>query len=467
MTNSIDIVPGTREDILDRAARVPAKSGFPTVDQLNEQLEALRHKHPERITMRRVGTSRLGEPLNLYTVGSGALSALIIGGVHPNEPIGSWTVLHLAEQIATDEALRTAMDATFHIMPCADPDGMRLNEGWFQVPENRGEYARSFYRPAPDEQVEWTFPFSYKRAYFDAMLPETQAVARVIDETRPDLYVPLHNAESGGVYYYLSRAEPGLHDMLHALPAHLGVPLNQGEPESAHFKLLAPAIFEMGYLETLYDWLEGLGLDPFPPGSAGNASTAYAEKYGTLSLIAELPYWTHAAADDTTETDQSYAEVLRFYGQGLVDSGEQLLSLLEQAEPLLTLNTPLIRASRAFVPGVKRVGEGNVRRAQEKESQRPATVAERHGNSELLQMFRLRFGGTLLRALNAETCAGTAGPELHRLAARMEDLFASWVAESAAQNASTMIPVEVAVGLQYGAVLAACAQLNGRPGLCG
>jgi hypothetical protein len=83
-----------------------------------------------------------------------------------------------------------------------------LNEGWLKGPFTREHYARNFYRSAGDEQVEWSFPLDYKTAYFDAVLPETAALMRLIDHVRPALMCSLHNTEQGGVYYYLSRPEP-------------------------------------------------------------------------------------------------------------------------------------------------------------------------------------------------------------------------------------------------------------------
>jgi hypothetical protein len=454
---------GSPEDILRRAAAVPERTGFPTVDELAAAVEALRERRPDLVTVERIGTSRLGEPIPMYRLGEGRRSILVVGGVHPNEPIGSWTVLHLIEQLLEDDALRDGLGASWSIIPCVDPDGMRLNEGWFADPADRSTYFREFYRPAPDEQVEWTFPFRYKKAYFDAMLPETQALARAIDDTRPDLYVALHNSEAGGVYYYLSRPAPGLYDLLHEIPKNLGVPLHQGEPEAAHFPVLAPAIFEMGTLESVYDWTESLGLDPFPPGSGGNASSAYAERYGTLSLIAELPYWTDAAADDTAPLEVSYAEVLRSSGALLVEAGTRLQELLERAAPDLSLDTPFLRGARAFAPLVASVGENNLARAELAASARPATVAERHGLGELVHMYRLRFGGMLVRALAAEAGAGTASAALRRTAAEASALFAAWQDDARDADTSYVLPVASLVGVQYGAILAACAHLDDAP----
>ncbi|MBK0296761.1 hypothetical protein IAE22_33075, partial [Bacillus sp. S34] len=76
------------------------------------------------------------------------------------------------------------------------PDGMRLNQAWFHDPHDRVFYSRHFHRPAPDSQVEWTFPNQYKSVYFDQVLPETLAFMRLIDDTEPDLLVSLHNGET-------------------------------------------------------------------------------------------------------------------------------------------------------------------------------------------------------------------------------------------------------------------------------
>lgn len=440
---------------------VPDRSYFPSMDELTAKFEQLRAEHPELIAVQRIGTSRRGEALLMYSIGDGPLSHLVVGGVHPNEPVGAWTALHLLEQLATDDDLRSGLGAHWNIVPCIDPDGARLNEGWFGNPGDRTSYARAFYRPAPNEQVEWTFPWSYKKAYFDAMLPETQALARAIDLTKPDLYVPLHNAEMGGVYYYLTRDEPELYELLAAVPESLGLPLDKGEPEGGHLQELAPGIFLTGALEEVYDWIESLGGDPFPPGSGGNASSDYALRYGTLTLIAELPYWKHIDADNTALIEETYSSLLARTGEVFVDFGTELLNLLTAAEPMLTIDTPFLRASRSFVPMMTATGESNIARSRLPEAQRRATVAERFGCEDLIHMFRLRFGGMLLRAFEAEVSAGTAPAELRRISERMHTLYTFWQEEAAEDNSAEVIPIASLVGVQYGAVLAGASSIGG------
>lgn len=450
---------GTAEDILRRAGAVPEQASIPTVDELHEQIEALRATRPELVTVERIGTSRLGEPIRLYHVGSGRRSALIVGGVHPNEPIGSLTILHLVAQLLTDESFREQLDTSWHIIPCADPDGMRLNEGWFADPSDRERYARGFFRPAPDEQVEWTFPFDYKSAYFDAMMPETRALAGAIDATRPDLYVPLHNSEGGGAYFYLSRPVPQLYPLLHEVTASCGVPLHAGEAEGAHFTVLDQAIYEMGTLEDAYDWTEEQGFDPYPPGSAGDASTSYAARYGTLSLIAELPQFSDPAADDIALTDTRYRDALQRSGEQLMQAGSTLIALLERIESHVQLDTPLLRAARVFSPMALAAGTHSIARA-DAESDRPATVAELSSLSGLVDLHRLRWGGMLLRALQAEVGSGLASPEVRAAAHEARRTFDAWYRESARRHSPTPFPLARVVGVQYGAILAAHAQLE-------
>ena len=254
---------------------VPDIAAFPTVDELNDSCEQIIAEAGENAArMTRIGTSRLGEPLQAVTVGGGDRHALILGGVHPNEPIGGLTALHLIRSLIGDPGLRDALGYTWHILPCIDPDGMRLNEGWFSGAVNRAEYGRRFYRPAPEEQVVWAFPVAYRDLYFDRVLPETLAMMRLIDDAEPTLLCSLHNGEFGGVFYYLSHEAPELYAALHEMPAHVGLPMHSGEPEAPFVPVLATGIYGAASIERAYQYREGLGLDPtaIQGGTSGGVS---------------------------------------------------------------------------------------------------------------------------------------------------------------------------------------------------
>jgi hypothetical protein len=447
-------------EILDRAQRIAPLATFPLVDDLLAGFDALAESSGGRLIKRRIGTSRLGEPIHEYVVGTGARHALVVGGVHPNEPIGFHTARVLAEHVLAEPEFFARFDVTWHIIPCIDPDGARLNEGWFADPGDRSHYARNFYRPAPQEQVEWSFPLSYKEAYFDSPMPETQALMRLMVDTHPALLVGLHNAELGGVYYYVSRELPGAVAALHAIPEALGLSLDAGESESADLVAIAPAVYLSPLSTEHYDYLEELGLDPTREvGGAGSAD--YAARFGTLVLVAELPYWSHDDALDTSESATSYDDVLRAKATGLRKIGATLEAALSAAEPHLTIESPFLRASRAFVPMMTAAGNAEEARAELPESSRPATVAEVFTNADLVRCFRLRFGGMLVRALEAEAVAGIAPVEVRRAAAELRVAYDEWIAESNAVEGLEVLPVEKLVGVQYASTLAMAALLTG------
>ena len=445
------------DEIVMRASSLPELDGYPTVDELLERVEALREEFPDLVTKRRVGTSRLGEPIMQYTVDGGTdaddrrARCLVVGGIHPNEPIGSHTVIRLIDDLLRDRSLRERLHAVWHVIPCIDPDGMRLNEGWFDEPFDGETYFRHFYRPPGHEQVEWTFPIDYKKKYFDATLPETRALQRAIDEVRPDLYIPLHNSETGGAYYYLSPDARDLAPLLHRLPAELGIPLHLGEPEASHFTELAPAVFAAGTSEDVYEWRVQNDLDPAPPGGAGQSSTSYASRYGTLSLIAELPIWRTFGADDTQPSGTNYADLLREAGEALVGTGTHLCAVLDSIRSSLTIDSPFLRSAEAFVPGMTRAGQHMIDRAEDPANDRVAIVAERP--MSVVWMYRLRFGGALLRALRAEVAAGSAPATVRRAAADLERSWNGWLARRDSDERPEGIPVTDVVGVQYGAVL--------------
>lgn len=448
------------DEILERAARIAPLTTFPPVDELLAAFDSLAGSSGGLLVKRRIGTSRLGEPLHEYVVGSGSRHALVVGGVHPNEPIGFHTARVLAEHVLADPDFFDRFDATWHIIPTIDPDGARLNEGWFANPGDRSHYARNFYRPAPQEQVEWSFPISYKDAYFDRPMPETQALMQLMVETSPALLVGLHNAELGGVYYYVSRELDGAVPALHAIPAALGLPLDAGEPESADLTALAQAVFLSPLATDHYDYLEALGVDPTRE-VGGGGSADYAARFGTLVLIAELPYWSHDDALDTSASDTGYDEVLRRKADGLRETGRILEAALDAAAPHLTIESPFLRASRAFVPMMTAAGDAEAARAELPGSRRPATVAEAFTNADLVRCFRLRFGGMLVRALEAEVVAGIAPVEVRRAAAGLRTAYDEWIAESDGVVGLEVLPVEKLVGVQYASTLAMAALLAG------
>ncbi|GIJ43915.1 zinc carboxypeptidase [Virgisporangium aliadipatigenens] len=438
---------------------VPSADRFPTVDELAASVERLRAEHPDIITEHRIGTSRLGEPLSAMRVGDGPRHAIVFGGVHPNEPVGGLTAVHLVRTLAADAGLRARLGFTWHVIPCIDPDGMRLNEGWFAGPLSWGSYGRAFYRPAPDEQVEWTFPLRYKRAWFDRVLPETLALMRLIDDTRPALLCSLHNGEYGGVFYYLSRPEPELYDTLTAIPARLGLPLHTGEPEAPCIANYAPGVYGTINVADEYDYLESHGIDPVGA-LAGDSSAAYAARYGALTLVSEVPYWAHTDADDPAPTAVPYAQLLRERVAAVREVYATLQSVLSTVEGELSVGSPFLRACRSFVPSLDGLATREAERAADPAHARPATVAERFSGEAMLHQMRIRFGGMLLRAIEGEFAIGHATPVLRRQYALLSRAYDAWALEAETTTTPHTVPIGDLVAIQYAAILATAVHLR-------
>ncbi|MFI6076238.1 M14 family zinc carboxypeptidase [Actinoplanes sp. NPDC051343] len=452
--------------LLDELSTVPSYDAFAGVDELHAGLRGIADRYPDIARLRRCGSSQQGDPLWCLTVhrrpgeepGS-APEALAFGLPHPNEPIGGLTALHLAERLCSDADLRARLGHRWRIVDCADPDGLRLNEGWLRGPFTRAHYARHFYRPAGNDQVEWTFPINHEDAYFDDPIPETQALMRLIDEHRPQFVASLHNSELGGAYYWLSRPEPALHPVLQEVPAHLGIPLHRGEPEAPDLVLLDDAIYEATALAKVYEQTRARG-EPWLYG--GGSTTWYANRWGALMLVSELPYWRDPRAAHTDPSGVTYAEALAANASAMVEIAELLTRTLGAVERhLLAPNSPFWRASRFFARVLDEVGPARLARSRRPDSARPATVAEASSLALNVHEWRLRYCGILLRALRGEAAVGNVRAHVRAALGEVEQTYATWVRED--EQTAELEPIEIRrlVGVQYAATIAAAAHLNG------
>ncbi|ANY07186.1 M14 family zinc carboxypeptidase [Pseudonocardia sp. HH130630-07] len=444
-------------------ATVPAQDRYPSVDEMIAQEERIAAEHPDVVRRHRVGTSAHGEPITCLTIGDTRRHAVVIGLPHPNEPIGGSTTLHLARRLAADPELLERLGLTWHLVPCIDPDGLRLNEGWLSGPFTREHYARHFYRQAGPEQIEWTFPVDHKDMYFDAVLPETLALMRLIDTYRPELLASLHNAETGGAYYYLSRAEAELHPVLQEVPERVGVPLHRGEPEAPWIPELATGIYRSIDIRDAYDHLETVGEEQSVVG-AGNSTGGHAAPHDTLTLVVELPCWRDPRAADTGPAGSGRPAALAERAAGMTELAEVLTGALDDIAGRTWVESPFLRASRFYARLAADTAEADRRRAEAGVADpggAPATVAEIASIEETLHMFRLRYGNLLLRALEAEIGIGNTTAAVRAARDRVARHVDAWSADAAARAATEPLPIGDLVTVQYTAVVAAAAHLSG------
>ncbi|MBI1257421.1 MAG: zinc carboxypeptidase [Chloroflexi bacterium] len=395
-------------DLAQIARAIPEYDHFLTIDELNASTHQLVADYPELASMRVVGTTRGDDPIELLTIRGGEKQAFVFGGPHPNEPIGTLTIEYLARRLCEDDALRAELGYTWHFIKSIDSDGMRLNEGWFKGPFTPSNYARHFFRPAPFDQIEWTFPIDYKDLHFHSPLPETQALMDVIDEIKPDLLYSLHNAGFGGVYYYVSEPCPPLYDIFSQIPTWYDLALDLGEPEVPYVDEYAPAIFGMIYTSKAYDYLEQNGVpNPAETMQSGTSSADYASKYGSFFLVTELPYY-----DDPRVNDQSLSDTQRrdaiLQGLDYADEFDDWVRTeLERVRGDLKIETPFHRAVTAFSRSGKAQRDAERQWALTSEdTARPAKQAELFSNLLGSRFYRLLIFGMFVRMMEAEIAAG-------------------------------------------------------------
>jgi hypothetical protein len=405
---------------------LPEMDRFLTVDELNADFARIAAGFPEIARLERVGSSSLGEPIRMLTMGSGPTQLLLFACPHPNEPIGAMMLHHLARLLCEDDALRDGLGCTWNMIPCVDPDGTRLNEGWFAGPFTVTNYARNFYRPAAHQQVEWTFPNFHKTNYFDRSLPESEMLMRVIDRLQPALMGSLHNAGFGGVYYYVSRDEPKLYSTFYDLPEWEELPLRLGEPEVPYAPAYAPAIFGMISAADAYDYMEANGAD-MSSFSHGGSSAEYATTYDTLTLIIEMAYYDDDRVNDQTVTETNRRDAI-LAGLDRSDEGYKVITgHLDAVSDDLRAKSVFEAAVRSFMK-LQRESTAAERTWAETDpaTDRPATVAELFSSNQESRFYRLLTLGMLLRLLEGEIAIGNGTPTIREHLKEATTTFEQW-----------------------------------------
>lgn len=279
-------------DFTNLIENIPDYEEFLTVDEMDESTHKLAEEYPEIVKVWKAGESRKGCPIYCMKIGEGSKNAFLFGCPHPNEPMGCMLLEYFSRYLCENEEFRKEMDYTWYIIKSIDVDGTKLNEKWFKGPFTLTNYARNYFRPAGYEQAEWTFPMNYKNYVFDKPIPETKVLMDIIDEIRPTFMYSLHNHGFGGSYWYVTHEIPALWEKFYEASRKQDIPLHLGEPEISYLVPFAPAIFPMIDLTEEYDYYEEFSEEP--PETLlyyGTSSGGYAGKYGTTTLLTELPYF--------------------------------------------------------------------------------------------------------------------------------------------------------------------------------
>ena len=442
---------------------VPDYEEFLTVDELNDSSEALAGEHGH-VEIFEAGASTEGETIRCLKIGDGPRNALLFGFPHPNEPIGSMTLEYLSRRLAEDDGLREELGYTWYIVKCIDPDGARLNEGWFKEEFSPLTYALNFYRPPGKNQVEWTFPIDYKTLHFHSPLPETQALMRIIDEHRPEFLYSLHNAGFCGVYWYVGKDVPSLYPRFHSLVRDQGLPLHMGEPETPHIEKLDDAIFRMFGAESWYDFTEKHSdVDPATLREHGTSSHGYLRSVcDGFTLVCEMPYYYDERVTDDSPSDVERREAVL----GGIERGEEFYRFLKpRFEEIAAKADKSSRLYAAVSDHLENFEKRNAPRRKHAETteeyEGKATVAQEFDSRVSTKFYSMLRMGMALRV--ADQALGT-GPD-RKLETAREEIHGRLLETNDAvmkEAEIEVIPIQKLVRIQLGSGLMIAEHLKSR-----
>ncbi|CAF3945238.1 unnamed protein product [Rotaria sp. Silwood1] len=437
---------------------IPDYSRFFTVDELFNHSRTVALNHTSFVQYQNIGYSQNGEAIPMLTMGNGSKSLLLYACPHPNEPIGSLLIDFLLNTLIDYRQL--LLTYTWHFIPCVDPDGTRLNQGWFSGPFTIRNYARNFYRPRTEEQVEWTFPITYKNYSWTTPSNETQALMYAIRLVQPDFVYGLHNSGFGGMYYYISQPLFDIFPQLERLPSSLGLFLAKGEAEAPWIIRYASAIFSPLNLPSAYDYYEKYThSNPVTMMSGGGTSFDYLEEIGlnkTIFLMAELPYFqSPMVTNDTIIPNITRRDVLL---QGLDKDNESnafLMYLLTQIKPVMTFNSSFYRASRSLLE-LYNTTAASRREAvlNDNSTLVPATVASQADALYISMFYKMLIASMLDRAIIWQIQQPSADRKLLENARiELENHLDDWINDIEQNLPYTPIRIRNLVQAQLGAML--------------
>lgn len=279
------------KEILDQ---IPDYKEFMTIAELDASSKKLANEF-ENVKLKEIGKSREGREIYCLKIGDGRKNALLYAFPHPNEPIGSMSLEFLSYFLAENPDFTKKTGFTWYLIKAIEIDGVILNEGWFKGEFSPIKYAKNYYRPAPFDQIDWSFPVKYKKLSFNSPLPETRVLMELISNLKPKFMSSLHNSSFGGVYYYISYEIGNLFTDLVDFVTSEHLPLHLGEPEMSNMEKLHEGFFQCCGIQELYDSLEAEGIEnPQQVIKMGTSSFDYLKNIAgneSFSLVCEIPYF--------------------------------------------------------------------------------------------------------------------------------------------------------------------------------
>lgn len=192
------------------------------------------------LTAERIGRSSSGRTIRALRWGRPDVSRRVVAYAypHPDEPHGAAGLLALGRALAAGDP-PGLQDTCWWLVMCADPDQAKHNT-WIAPRVELERYVREYWRPTTlGLEVDYAFPIDHPPFWQPrgdhpqakrTTLPESLALAELIERVRPQLVCCLHGDTASGVYTYVTRRpDRTLVDAWDMTTAAAGLDVHRGE----------------------------------------------------------------------------------------------------------------------------------------------------------------------------------------------------------------------------------------------
>jgi hypothetical protein len=429
---------------------IPSYSRFLTVNEIDTLITQT--KDFPNVKHTRIGTTIHKEPLTMISIGSAEKTALICGVPHSDEPLGSLVISFFIRWLATHPKQNT-FGWRWLFIPILERQGMRLNEGWFNMPHSFAALAKSNFREPTEDQYEWTFPIEYLDYKWTKSRPETLAVKKILQKEKPDLLCNLHHCGFHNAYYYLSRDIPVAYAKLRALASSVQMPLSDSSPDVPFGKMFSPGFYQMYGLKDYLKYYKKKDPSILPTIKRGACSDEwYQKKIGGFSFNCEVPLYLSSKLNDKNPSSKSYKIILHQRYKREKNRVKYSIKLINKIQQYASLADPhLLDVAEKHIANAQ-LSLDHEKKVALNAKDVVCSNAEVFENEVISDLFDLFFLGQIWRVAESICIKGGAS-SICQLMQRLDIEIKTMAKNIQNRGGFYQVPIRNSVSMQLGSIL--------------
>jgi hypothetical protein len=430
---------------------IPTYTRFLNVNEIDNLIKCITEM--PNIKHKTIGHTINNEPLTMLDIGEKKdKTALIIGVPHSDEPLGSLVVTYFARWLATNPDVNN-FGWRWLLVPILERRGMRLNEGWFNMPESFAAMAKSTFREPTEDQYEWTFPIEYEDYIWTQSRPETIAIKEVMEKEQPEILCNLHHSGFTNGYYYLSEDLPEIYPSLKKLSTSLRIPLSDNSPDVPFGKMFYPGFYQMYGLKDYLEYYTKKDPLILPTLRRGACSDEWYQKnIGGFSFNCEAPMYLSHKLKDKNPSKKSYKKIIEQRYKRKKSRLKYSIKLIDKLKEYENMaDSLLLNSAKKHITNAQLSLE-HEKRILEKAEDKTITKAEKFENSIIEDLFDLFFLGQIWRVAES-ICIKGGVPKICQLMETSEIEIKTLAKNVQERGAFYQVPIRNSVKMQLGSLL--------------